>query len=240
MLQAAVAADRIVIMQAANTGLTGGSTPDGAGYDREIVLVNTLRIDRRAAHRRRRSRSSACPARRWTSSSASSAPLGPRAALGDRLVVHRRVGARRHLQQLRRRAGAPRPGLHRAGAVRAVSPTTAASSSSTTSASRLGDTPEEILTRLERGDYRRSRRRARQRPRRVGPAPCRARARGRRRHPGALQRRPVAAVRGLGFGRQAVPVRGAAGHLPEGSPAPSSTSARQRPRRPDRRSAATC
>ncbi|MGL4316906.1 MAG: D-lactate dehydrogenase [Pseudomonas sp.] len=44
VLQAAVAADRIVIMQAANTGLTGGSTPDGNGYDREIVLVSTLRI----------------------------------------------------------------------------------------------------------------------------------------------------------------------------------------------------
>ena len=43
-LQAAVAAGRIVIMQAANTGLTGGSTPDGADYDREIVLINTLRI----------------------------------------------------------------------------------------------------------------------------------------------------------------------------------------------------
>lgn len=44
VLQAAVAADRIVIMQAANTGLTGGSTPDGADYEREIVLINTLRI----------------------------------------------------------------------------------------------------------------------------------------------------------------------------------------------------
>lgn len=44
VLQAAVAADRIVIMQAANTGLTGGSTPDGDDYDREIVLINTLRI----------------------------------------------------------------------------------------------------------------------------------------------------------------------------------------------------
>ena len=44
ILQAAVAADRIVIMQAANTGLTGGSTPDGDDYDREIVLINTLRI----------------------------------------------------------------------------------------------------------------------------------------------------------------------------------------------------
>ncbi len=44
VLQAAVAAGRIVILQAANTGLTGGSTPDGADYDREIVLINTLRI----------------------------------------------------------------------------------------------------------------------------------------------------------------------------------------------------
>jgi D-lactate dehydrogenase (quinone) len=44
VLQAAVAADAIVIMQAANTGLTGGSTPDGDRYDRGIVLINTLRL----------------------------------------------------------------------------------------------------------------------------------------------------------------------------------------------------
>lgn len=44
VLQAAVAADRIVIMQAANTGLTGGSTPDGNDYDREVVLISTRRI----------------------------------------------------------------------------------------------------------------------------------------------------------------------------------------------------
>ena len=31
-------------MQAANTGLTGGSTPDGRDYDREIVIISTLRI----------------------------------------------------------------------------------------------------------------------------------------------------------------------------------------------------
>ncbi|AYR21340.1 D-lactate dehydrogenase [Alcaligenes faecalis] len=43
-LQAAVAADCIVIMQAANTGLTGGSTPDGNDYDRDIVLMNTMRL----------------------------------------------------------------------------------------------------------------------------------------------------------------------------------------------------
>ena len=44
VLQAVVQSGRIVIMQAANTGLTGGSTPDGNHYDRDIVLINTLRI----------------------------------------------------------------------------------------------------------------------------------------------------------------------------------------------------
>ena len=32
-------------MQAANTGLTGGSTPFGKDYDRSIVIINTLRIN---------------------------------------------------------------------------------------------------------------------------------------------------------------------------------------------------
>src|ERR1700675_891366 len=44
VLQACVAAGTIVIMQAANTGLTGGSTPDGNDYDREIVIISTLRM----------------------------------------------------------------------------------------------------------------------------------------------------------------------------------------------------
>ncbi len=35
----------IVIMQAANTGLTGGSTPDGV-YDRPVVIISSLRINR--------------------------------------------------------------------------------------------------------------------------------------------------------------------------------------------------
>jgi D-lactate dehydrogenase len=41
-----VEAGCIVIMQAANTGLTGGSTPSGDDYDRDIVIINTLRISR--------------------------------------------------------------------------------------------------------------------------------------------------------------------------------------------------
>jgi D-lactate dehydrogenase (quinone) len=46
VLKACAAANKIIIMQAANTGLTGGSTPDGSDYDREIVIVSTLRIAR--------------------------------------------------------------------------------------------------------------------------------------------------------------------------------------------------
>ncbi|MEW6995727.1 D-lactate dehydrogenase [Colwelliaceae bacterium MEBiC 14330] len=45
LLKACVQADVVVIMQAANTGLTGGSTPNGTGYDRDIVMINTMRID---------------------------------------------------------------------------------------------------------------------------------------------------------------------------------------------------
>ena len=45
ILQVCVNADIIVIMQAANTGLTGGSTPDGNDYDRPIVIINTMRIN---------------------------------------------------------------------------------------------------------------------------------------------------------------------------------------------------
>lgn len=46
MFKAAVEADRIVIMQAANTGLTEGSTPSGDDYDREIIIISTLRLDK--------------------------------------------------------------------------------------------------------------------------------------------------------------------------------------------------
>jgi len=46
VLQACVSADKIILMQAANTGLTGGSTPDGNDYDRDIVIISTLRLDK--------------------------------------------------------------------------------------------------------------------------------------------------------------------------------------------------
>ena len=43
-LQVCVKNNFIVIMQAANTGLTGGSTPDKKNYDRPIIIINTIRI----------------------------------------------------------------------------------------------------------------------------------------------------------------------------------------------------
>jgi D-lactate dehydrogenase (quinone) len=45
VLKACVESDVIVIAQSANTGLTGGSTPDGNDYDRPIVIVSTRRLD---------------------------------------------------------------------------------------------------------------------------------------------------------------------------------------------------
>ncbi len=45
LLQACVAADKILILQAANTGLTEGSTPKGR-YDRDVVILSTLRMDK--------------------------------------------------------------------------------------------------------------------------------------------------------------------------------------------------
>ena len=45
ILQICIKENIIVIMQAANTGLTGGSTPFGDNYDRPIVILNTMRIN---------------------------------------------------------------------------------------------------------------------------------------------------------------------------------------------------
>ena len=44
IIQVCVDMDIIIIMQAANTGLTGGSTPFGDDYDRPILIINTRRI----------------------------------------------------------------------------------------------------------------------------------------------------------------------------------------------------
>ena len=41
VLQVCIAEDAIILMQASNTGVTGGSTPDGNDYDRDLVIVST-------------------------------------------------------------------------------------------------------------------------------------------------------------------------------------------------------
>jgi D-lactate dehydrogenase len=46
VLGACVAENKVVIMQAANTGLTGGSTPVAQGYDRDVIIINTMRMAR--------------------------------------------------------------------------------------------------------------------------------------------------------------------------------------------------
>lgn len=45
VLAVCVKHDLAIIMQAANTGLTGGSTPYGNDYDRDMVIINTMRLD---------------------------------------------------------------------------------------------------------------------------------------------------------------------------------------------------
>lgn len=46
VLERCIEARKAVIMQAANTGLTGGSTPGESGCGRDLVIVNGLRISR--------------------------------------------------------------------------------------------------------------------------------------------------------------------------------------------------
>ena len=45
VLQLCVKFDKIIFIQAANTGLTQGSTPSGP-YDREVVIINTLKMNK--------------------------------------------------------------------------------------------------------------------------------------------------------------------------------------------------
>jgi len=45
LIEACVKANCIIIMQAAKTGLTEGSSPNGDEYDRDVVIINTLAIN---------------------------------------------------------------------------------------------------------------------------------------------------------------------------------------------------
>ena len=105
-----VEADVSIIMQAANTGLTGGSTPAECGYPGGVAIVSTTRI--RGLHLLGGGRQVVClPGTTPVRSGMRSEADRPRTAFGDRVVLHRRIGHWRRLQQLGRGAGAARPGL---------------------------------------------------------------------------------------------------------------------------------
>ena len=80
--------------------------------------------------------------------------------------MHWRVGAGRHLQQLGRRAGAPQPGVHQLALYARVKDDGTLELVNHLGIA-LGHTPEEILTRLQNGDYARGRCATRHRPRRL-------------------------------------------------------------------------
>ena len=46
VLKICISFRKIIIIQAANTGLTGGSTPSGEKYDRDVVIINTLKMNK--------------------------------------------------------------------------------------------------------------------------------------------------------------------------------------------------
>jgi D-lactate dehydrogenase len=86
VLKACVDADQVIIMQAANTGLTGGSTPSG-DYDRGVIVINTLRLD--AIHVIRRGEQVVClPGATLHGLEARLSPLGrePHSVIGSSCI----------------------------------------------------------------------------------------------------------------------------------------------------------
>ena len=118
VLQACARASAIIIMQASNTGLTGGSTPDGATYDRDIVIISTLRMTKISLIDEGRQVICFAGATLFDLENILKPP-GPRAAFRNRLVLHRRRGGRRDQQQFGRSAHPSRPRLYSACPIRA-------------------------------------------------------------------------------------------------------------------------
>lgn len=95
VLKACVTADKIILMQAANTGLTEGSTPNGNDYDRDIVIISTLRLDK--LHVLGKGEQVLAYPGTTLYSLESPQTAGTRTALGDWIIVYRRIGHRRYL-----------------------------------------------------------------------------------------------------------------------------------------------
>ncbi|MEI4232554.1 D-lactate dehydrogenase [Roseovarius sp. D22-M7] len=150
VLQACVAADKIVILQAANTGLTEGSTPKGT-YDRDVVLINTQRMDR--LHSLRGGRQVlALPGATLFALEKMLKPLGrqPHSVIGSSCIGASVMGGvcnNSGGSLVERGPSYTELSLYARitedGKIELVNHL----------GIRLGDTPEEILTRLEAGDF---------------------------------------------------------------------------------------
>ena len=152
VLRAAVAADCIVIMQAANTGLTGGSTPDGNNYDRDIVLISTRRLD--GVQLINQGEQVVClPGATLDRLERELAPLGrePHSVIGSSCIGASVLGGvcNNSGGALVRR-GPAYTELALYAQVQADGTLTLVNHLGI----ELGDSPEEMLTRLQRGDYR--------------------------------------------------------------------------------------
>lgn len=151
VLEATVQADGIVLMQAANTGLTGGSTPDGDAYDRSIVLVSTQRLA--GVQVIEEGRQVVClPGATLDVLEKTLAPLGrePHSVIGSSCIGASVLGGVCNNSGgalVRRGPAYTELALYAQrdtdGTLRLVNHLGIA----------LGDTPEEILTRLQAGDY---------------------------------------------------------------------------------------
>ncbi|WP_026438974.1 D-lactate dehydrogenase [Acidocella facilis] len=151
VLQACHQAGVIIIMQASNTGLTGGSTPDGDEYDRPIVLISTTRMAK--IHLLEGGRQVVClPGATLFQLEKTLRPLGrePHSVIGSSClgasvlggISNNSGGALIHrgpaFTQLAIYAR-----VNEAGAIELVNHI----------GLRLGNDPEAMLTRLERGDF---------------------------------------------------------------------------------------
>lgn len=150
VLQACVTADKIVILQAANTGLTEGSTPK-ATYDRDVVLINTRRMDQ-IALLHEGAQVVSFPGATLFSLERLLAPLGrdPHSVIGSSSIGATVVGGvcNNSGGSLVERGPAYTElslfaQIDAQGELHLVNHL----------GIELGDTPEEILTRLESGDY---------------------------------------------------------------------------------------
>lgn len=149
--QACVAADVSIIMQAANTGLTGGSTPDGDDYPGGVVIVATMRIA--GLHLIRDARQVVClPGTTLDALEKALAPLGrePHSVIGSSCFGASVIGGvcnNSGGSLVRRGPAYTELALYGQvgadGVLRLVNRLGIA----------LGEAPEEVLARVERGDF---------------------------------------------------------------------------------------